>query len=646
MAGLLKRTMSMKPNTNNDEFDVVETMVERRKGKAKEKAERSKADDESDESSAVGSEADEKNDSKTAKEVRAIRQVVSDRLAALSAKLHSSDLRTEISHLNAKIDSCLEVVLEIRAGTAASGVRMGPPKSPRPNFKNRRDEPDRADGFAEVTPNGVSMCAPYDDLSAVKAACDSFQASLNGTDATKRGASCPGSEHSAADGNAGHSHTDAFASEGGRTADHSGDGSWTRQTSVNSKDKSLRKPNRLSLVFANSGAAIPDYMPKRSSVNTEASGIIGFFTGALVRVRSRTPLQKHVWLFLEDPDMTKGGRTFEKLMAFFIMIAAAIPMLLTLEPTPIDSYAASIVSICLDVAFLCEVLVRFWVCPNCLAFFLSPYNLIDIAAGTLPLALRISSQVDSVTQLSEDGQNFQILAVCLCLVPILQVLKLLRRFETFHLLMQALSLVLSALPVLLFVLTILVLTFASFTYLVEPRSNIESLPIAIWLTIVTVGTIGYGDIVPQSTAGVMVTSALIVVSALYMAIPIGIVGKAFGEVWDDRDRLMLVHRARTRFLSGGYRAVDIPAMFCAFDADGDGGITLQEFVKMMKEMEIDIGSQRIVDLFHTFDIDRDGTIDDQEFVRTLFPNAYADIYGIHAADEVGYGGVLIEGSST
>merc|ERR1712032_1454334 len=111
------------------------------------------------------------------------------------------------------------------------------------------------------------------------------------------------------------------------------------------------------------------------------------------------------------------------------------------------------------------------------------------------------------------------------------------------------------------------------------------------------------------------------------AIPIGIVGKTFGCVWDDRYRLLLMHRTRVRFMSGGYRASDIPAMFCQFDLDGDGVLSLSEFVSMMKQLEIEISPNRLVQLFSTFDADGSGSIDDCEFVRTLFPEHFALIYG-------------------
>jgi len=211
---------------------------------------------------------------------------------------------------------------------------------------------------------------------------------------------------------------------------------------------------------------------------------------------------------------------------------------------------------------------------------------------------------------------------------VIRLLKLLRRFETFHLILRAFCLALDAFPVLCFILALLVLTFSSIIYIVEPIENIDGLPKALWLTIVTVGTIGYGDVVPVSTWGNIVVSTLIIISALYMAIPIGIVGKAFATVWDDRDRLLLHYRVRARFLSSGYQASDVPAMFFSFDTDGDGKLTLPEFQSMMEQVQIDLGGARLVELFASFDNDGNGTIEDSEFVKNLFPDAFAEIYGM------------------
>jgi len=118
-------------------------------------------------------------------------------------------------------------------------------------------------------------------------------------------------------------------------------------------------------------------------------------------------------------------------------------------------------------------------------------------------------------------------------------------------------------------------------FVVEPESNVPSLPSAVWLTIVTATTVGYGDMVPKTNLGKLVVSLLTITSALYMAMPIGIVGSSFSSVWADRDRLVLVHRTKAKLRQAGYSAKDVPHLFRLFDADGSGYIDEEEFVKFL-----------------------------------------------------------------
>lgn len=293
---------------------------------------------------------------------------------------------------------------------------------------------------------------------------------------------------------------------------------------------------------------------------------------------------------------------------------------------------AIVMNVVIDSFFAFEILARFMCCPNRLSFFFVSYNLLDIGAIGLfvvvhTLSSMLSSSVPTSSMLLEENGDNNFLVIATLALPVVRLLRLFRRFESIHLLRKAFYLASEVLPVLLFILAILVLVFASILFFVEPRSNIDSLPEALWFTIVTMGTIGYGDITPESPAGSVVTSVLIIVSALYMAIPLGIVGKAFSTMWDDRDRLLMMHRSRTRFLSSGYLPRDIPAMFYKFDRDNNGVLSLDEFLTMMREMQIEFTDERVIQLFSSFDSNGSGMIDDYEFVRTLFPEAFTAIYG-------------------
>merc|ERR550532_2633930 len=68
-------------------------------------------------------------------------------------------------------------------------------------------------------------------------------------------------------------------------------------------------------------------------------------------------------------------------------------------------------------------------------------------------------------------------------------------------------------------------------------------------------------------------------------------------------------------------------LFKHFNTDGDGTLSLDEFKKMMLEMQIGLSDERIMELFDSIDMDKSGGIDIKEFIHGLFPTAYAQFYG-------------------
>jgi len=74
------------------------------------------------------------------------------------------------------------------------------------------------------------------------------------------------------------------------------------------------------------------------------------------------------------------------------------------------------------------------------------------------------------------------------------------------------------------VLIIVVLT-GSLMYLVEgPESGFTSIPKSVYWAIVTITTVGYGDIAPQSVLGQTIASMLMIVGFAIIAVPTSIIG--------------------------------------------------------------------------------------------------------------------------
>lgn len=360
--------------------------------------------------------------------------------------------------------------------------------------------------------------------------------------------------------------------------------------------------------------------PRRESSASGGSGA-GFAYAATMAMNLKKRSAWVVWAteMLDSPEVSPCSGAFVKAMSVISILGVLMTFILAFEPGPVDGVTGSAIEATFEILFALELLFRYIVCPSTCIFFRNIYNVMDMFSAA-PIIIRLYVGFRMPTS-NETILYF----LLLCLVPSLRLLRLLRHFEQFHLLMSAFSVAFEALPVLIFTGLGMALTFAAFIYAVEPRSNIANFPDAVWLAIVTMTTVGYGDSVAKSQLGRLVTGLLIGISVLYMAMPIGIVGDAFSTVWKDRDRLLLMHRTRLRLISGGYTVNDLYELFELFDRKNEGALGTKEFAMMIDSMHIGITKERVLDLFNTFDLDGGGTITCDEFVKVLFPHAYFDM---------------------
>lgn len=335
--------------------------------------------------------------------------------------------------------------------------------------------------------------------------------------------------------------------------------------------------------------------------------------------RDAVSLKERVWTFLDDTESSWWAMAYARFEKIFIILACFVSFLQTLDPPAIPGTTAAVLETCADVVFAVDCLLRFSVCPSTRGFFLNIYSWWDMLASS---AIILRATQGFILEEKETAMR----TTLLCVVPIIRLLKMLRHFQQFQLLLDAFSLAFEALPVLLFTLLIITLTASTTIFIVEPRDNIGNFPTAIWLTIVTMTTVGYGDITPANSWGSVVVAGLVIGSVLFMAMPLGIIGGAFTQVWNDRDRILLMKRTRERLIKWGYTPFDIPVLFEVADSDGTGEVDIDEFRSLMKNMKIGLANDRIVQLFNSFDNDCSGTIDAKEFIRNIFPGAYLDIF--------------------
>ena len=82
------------------------------------------------------------------------------------------------------------------------------------------------------------------------------------------------------------------------------------------------------------------------------------------------------------------------------------------------------------------------------------------------------------------------------------------------------------------------LVAAALMHLAEGRvqpDKLGTIPEALWWAVVTIGTVGYGDVVPVTVLGKIIATGTIFFGLIMIALPVGIIATAFGEQIHRRD---------------------------------------------------------------------------------------------------------------
>jgi len=165
------------------------------------------------------------------------------------------------------------------------------------------------------------------------------------------------------------------------------------------------------------------------------------------------------------------------------------------------------------ILFTVEYLLRLVTVHRPMRYASSFYGIIDLLA-VIPTYLSVFFP----------GTHTLIVIRALRLLRVFRVLKLARFVREATILRRALQA--SARKILIFVGTVLtiVLIVGAVMYLIEGEPNgFTSIPVSIYWAIVTMTTVGYGDIAPQTPAGKIIASIVMIIGYGIIAVPTGIV---------------------------------------------------------------------------------------------------------------------------
>ncbi|MGY6518825.1 MAG: ion transporter [Lysobacteraceae bacterium] len=162
--------------------------------------------------------------------------------------------------------------------------------------------------------------------------------------------------------------------------------------------------------------------------------------------------------------------------------------------------------------FTVEYLVRLWVVDRPGRYARSFFGVIDLLA-VLPTYLALLFA----------GTQYLLVIRILRILRIFRVLKLVRYIDEASVLADALSNSWRKILVFLAAIVALVTVFGAVMYLVEgPDNGFDNIPLSAYWAIVTVATVGFGDIAPVTPLGRSIASVLILIGYGIIAVPTGI----------------------------------------------------------------------------------------------------------------------------
>ena len=152
------------------------------------------------------------------------------------------------------------------------------------------------------------------------------------------------------------------------------------------------------------------------------------------------------------------------------------------------------------------------------------------------------------------------------------------------------------------------------------EQQFQSVPHAMWFLIVTVTTVGFGDVSPSTTLGQLFISAVILLGILFLAMPLSVVGSNFQQAWDDRTLYKLQALTRQMLSENDMKPDDCITAFKQFDVDGDGLVDEKEFAHfVVGVLGLNLKKPELVKLWAMLDANHSGSINFTEFAEMLFP---------------------------
>jgi len=252
-------------------------------------------------------------------------------------------------------------------------------------------------------------------------------------------------------------------------------------------------------------------------------------------------LRERMWRAFENPHTSTPALVFYYVTGFFIAVSVMANVVETVPCGEIpgrnevlacgDKYKISF--FCLDTAcvmiFTAEYFLRLYASPERWKFMRSVMSVIDFVA-IMPYYIGLTMSDDN-----EVSGAF----VTLRVFRVFRIFKFSRHSQGLRILGYTLQSCASELGFLVFSLAMAIIIFATIMFYCEKNvegSTFESIPASFWYTIVTMTTLGYGDMVPYTALGKIIGGVCSLSGVLVIALPVPVIVSNFSRIYHQNQR--------------------------------------------------------------------------------------------------------------
>jgi voltage-gated potassium channel len=229
---------------------------------------------------------------------------------------------------------------------------------------------------------------------------------------------------------------------------------------------------------------------------------------------NNSSLKHRLHLIIQEAD-TPLGKTFDVVLLIAILASVVVVMLDSVASIRLQfARLFYILEWMFTIFFTIEYILRIYITKNPIKnYVLSFYGIIDLLA-VLPTYL----------SLIVSGTHFMMVIRILRLLRVFRILKLGRFVSATQVLKDSMMNSRHKIAVFLEIILTIVVIMGSLMYIIEgPENGFSSIPRGIYWAIVTLTTVGYGDIAPATVIGQFFASIIMIMGYAIIAVPTGIV---------------------------------------------------------------------------------------------------------------------------